>query len=65
MINARHDRAQKQSLKGPPQQSITVISKKHSEKTAPNDLGLILGAFQLMLSVGGGRSEWGVASGHT
>jgi hypothetical protein len=47
MINARQDRAQRQSLKGPPQQSLTVISKKHTEKAAPNDLGLMLGVFTL------------------
>lgn len=51
-------------MKGPPQQSLTVVSKKHTEKAAPNDLGLMLGALQAHV-VGGGRSEWSVASGHT
>lgn len=30
-------------LQGPAQQSLTVVSKKHTEKQAPNDLGMMLG----------------------
>jgi len=68
MIVARQARAQRQSLKGPPQQSLTVISKKHTEKAAPNDLGLMLGGFLIprlnsglerkKLDMRGGRLGW-------